>query len=272
MPGGDERLSQPARRAAAVHRRRLSTSPATCSAATRTASIISSAAPTTCSCRAARTSIRPTSSACWSAIPTSRRRRWCRSTTRSRARSRSRSWSRRPGTAPSEDEIKKFALANAPAYQHPRFVWFVDELPLASTNKIDRNALHAHGGRSGSRRASLTQRVRLSRQSRLRRPAWPALRNALRPCRLHPASSARSLPPTKARAFSEFESVIGSRPCSSQRLLHRRIRHRRLRRLVDVVDDRLAAWRPARTGRVNSSADHARQPCLDRGRNVGRAP
>ena len=34
------------------------------------------------------------------------------------------------------------ALANAPAYAHPRFVWFVDELPLASTNKVDRNALH----------------------------------------------------------------------------------------------------------------------------------
>ena len=50
---------------------------------------------------------------------------------------------RKPGRAPSEDEIKQFALANAPAYQHPRFVWFVDELPLASTNKVDRDALHA---------------------------------------------------------------------------------------------------------------------------------
>ena len=45
------------------------------------------------------------------------------------------------GQAPSEDEIKRFALANAPAYAHPRFVWFIDELPLASTNKVDRNAL-----------------------------------------------------------------------------------------------------------------------------------
>ena len=45
------------------------------------------------------------------------------------------------GTQPTEDAIKKFALANAPAYQHPRFVWFVEELPLASTNKVDRNAL-----------------------------------------------------------------------------------------------------------------------------------
>ena len=99
MPGADERLSQPAGRAAAVHRRTASTSPATCSAATRTASTISSAAPTTCSSPAARTSIRPTSSACWRSIPMSRRPWWCRSTTTSRARSRSPSSSRRPAAA-----------------------------------------------------------------------------------------------------------------------------------------------------------------------------
>jgi long-chain acyl-CoA synthetase len=45
------------------------------------------------------------------------------------------------GCRPSEDEIKRFALANAPAYAHPRFVWLADELPLASTNKVDRSAL-----------------------------------------------------------------------------------------------------------------------------------
>ena len=39
--------------------------------------------------------------------------------------------------------IRLRALANAPAYAHPRFVWFIDELPLASTNKIDRNRLHS---------------------------------------------------------------------------------------------------------------------------------
>jgi long-chain acyl-CoA synthetase len=37
------------------------------------------------------------------------------------------------GCHPSEDEIKQFALANGPAYQRPRFVWFVERLPLAST-------------------------------------------------------------------------------------------------------------------------------------------
>jgi long-chain acyl-CoA synthetase len=47
----------------------------------------------------------------------------------------------RPGVAGDEDEIKQFALAHAPAYQHPRRVWFLDELPLASTNKIDRKRL-----------------------------------------------------------------------------------------------------------------------------------
>jgi acyl-CoA synthetase (AMP-forming)/AMP-acid ligase II len=46
-----------------------------------------------------------------------------------------------PGRALSEAEVKRFALANAPAYAHPRFVWIVDRLPLASTNKIDRGAL-----------------------------------------------------------------------------------------------------------------------------------
>jgi long-chain acyl-CoA synthetase len=49
----------------------------------------------------------------------------------------------KPGREPGEEEIKRFALANAPAYQHPRFVWFLEELPLASTNKIDRVALQA---------------------------------------------------------------------------------------------------------------------------------
>jgi len=48
---------------------------------------------------------------------------------------------RESGHALDDDEVKRFALANAPAYQHPRFVWFVDELPLASTNKLDRAAL-----------------------------------------------------------------------------------------------------------------------------------
>jgi acyl-coenzyme A synthetase/AMP-(fatty) acid ligase len=46
-----------------------------------------------------------------------------------------------PGAAISEEHVKAFALAAAPAYQHPRRVYFLDELPLAGTNKIDRHAL-----------------------------------------------------------------------------------------------------------------------------------
>jgi acyl-CoA synthetase (AMP-forming)/AMP-acid ligase II len=45
------------------------------------------------------------------------------------------------GQEPDADDIKRFALAHAPANQHPRFVWFVDQLPLSTTNKIDRAAL-----------------------------------------------------------------------------------------------------------------------------------
>jgi acyl-CoA synthetase (AMP-forming)/AMP-acid ligase II len=47
----------------------------------------------------------------------------------------------RPGAAPSEDAVKAFALANAAPYLHPRRVWFLPEMPLAGTNKIDRRAL-----------------------------------------------------------------------------------------------------------------------------------
>jgi len=47
----------------------------------------------------------------------------------------------RGGAKVSEDELKQFALANGPAYQHPRRVFFLRELPLAGTNKIDRERL-----------------------------------------------------------------------------------------------------------------------------------
>jgi long-chain acyl-CoA synthetase len=47
----------------------------------------------------------------------------------------------REGTHPTEAEIKAFALAHAAAYQHPRSVWFMDRLPISSTNKLDRASL-----------------------------------------------------------------------------------------------------------------------------------
>jgi len=40
-----------------------------------------------------------------------------------------------------EQAVKSYALAHAPAYQHPRQVIFIDEMPLAGTNKIDKRVL-----------------------------------------------------------------------------------------------------------------------------------
>ncbi len=47
----------------------------------------------------------------------------------------------RPGATLTEDDVKQYALANAPAYQHPRQVTFMGEFPLAGTNKVDRKIL-----------------------------------------------------------------------------------------------------------------------------------
>ncbi|WP_294912574.1 class I adenylate-forming enzyme family protein [Tatumella sp. UBA2305] len=41
----------------------------------------------------------------------------------------------------SEHQLKAFSLEHGPAYLHPRHIWFVETFMLASTNKIDRNAL-----------------------------------------------------------------------------------------------------------------------------------
>jgi long-chain acyl-CoA synthetase len=48
---------------------------------------------------------------------------------------------RASGAAIDEEAVKQFALASAPAYQHPRRVFFIEEMPLAGTNKIDKRAL-----------------------------------------------------------------------------------------------------------------------------------
>ncbi len=41
----------------------------------------------------------------------------------------------------SEEDVKTYALANAPAYRHPRMVIFVESLPLAGPGKIDHKGL-----------------------------------------------------------------------------------------------------------------------------------
>ncbi|MBO1325687.1 acyl--CoA ligase [Acetobacter sp. TBRC 12305] len=48
-----------------------------------------------------------------------------------------------PGASLSVAEIKQYALEHGPAYQHPRRIKFVTELPWAGTNKVDRNRLTA---------------------------------------------------------------------------------------------------------------------------------
>lgn len=48
-----------------------------------------------------------------------------------------------PGAKIDVGGLKAFALENGAAYQHPRSIWFIDEFPLASTNKIDRALLVA---------------------------------------------------------------------------------------------------------------------------------
>jgi long-chain acyl-CoA synthetase len=47
----------------------------------------------------------------------------------------------REGASIAADEIKQHTISRGPAYQHPRHVFFEAELPLAGTNKVDRNFL-----------------------------------------------------------------------------------------------------------------------------------
>jgi acyl-coenzyme A synthetase/AMP-(fatty) acid ligase len=49
----------------------------------------------------------------------------------------------RAGATATADDIKRHALENGPAYQHPRRVFFLEQLPLAGTNKIDPEKLRA---------------------------------------------------------------------------------------------------------------------------------
>ena len=48
---------------------------------------------------------------------------------------------KRKGSSLNEDEVKQYALKNAPPYQHPRQVHFVDVLPMNTVGKIDRRGL-----------------------------------------------------------------------------------------------------------------------------------
>jgi len=65
---------------------------------------------------------------------------------------------KRHGSGLDESGLKAFALKNAPAYQHPRSIWFVDGLPLASTNKLDRNTLRELAAGNLQRRSASAEK------------------------------------------------------------------------------------------------------------------
>jgi acyl-CoA synthetase (AMP-forming)/AMP-acid ligase II len=48
---------------------------------------------------------------------------------------------KRKGSKLTEEEVKQYALRNAPPYQHPRQVHFLDALPVNTVGKIDRRTL-----------------------------------------------------------------------------------------------------------------------------------
>lgn len=52
-----------------------------------------------------------------------------------------------PGRELTEDELRRWSIEHGPAYAHPRAVWFVDEIPLAGTAKIDKTSLSAQAAR-----------------------------------------------------------------------------------------------------------------------------
>lgn len=49
----------------------------------------------------------------------------------------------KPGADITETDVKDYTIANGPAYAHPRHVAFIEEIPLAGTNKPDRTLLKA---------------------------------------------------------------------------------------------------------------------------------
>ncbi|MFM1815622.1 MAG: hypothetical protein RLZ98_2317 [Pseudomonadota bacterium] len=50
---------------------------------------------------------------------------------------------RATGSMITEDEVRKYAIDNGPAYAHPRRVFFVEDFPLSGSNKVDTNALRS---------------------------------------------------------------------------------------------------------------------------------
>jgi acyl-CoA synthetase (AMP-forming)/AMP-acid ligase II len=53
----------------------------------------------------------------------------------------------RAGSHATAADIKRYTLAEGPAYAHPRFIEFIASLPVSGTHKIDRTALTAEAER-----------------------------------------------------------------------------------------------------------------------------
>lgn len=56
----------------------------------------------------------------------------------------------RTGHTVTEDALRQYALSAGPAFQHPRRIFFLDQLPLAGTNKIDRDRLRTIAAGAGN--------------------------------------------------------------------------------------------------------------------------
>jgi long-chain acyl-CoA synthetase len=75
----------------------------------------------------------------------------------------------REASGVTEKSLKGFALENAPAYQHPRSIWFVDNLPLGSTNKLDRTTLRELASKKLQKKSALAASSPGGRTSTARR-------------------------------------------------------------------------------------------------------
>jgi long-chain acyl-CoA synthetase len=64
-----------------------------------------------------------------------------------------------PASSLTEEAVKSYALASMAAYQHPRRVWFLANLPLSGTNKVDRAALTRHAAELISNQAESAERA-----------------------------------------------------------------------------------------------------------------
>jgi acyl-CoA synthetase (AMP-forming)/AMP-acid ligase II len=58
---------------------------------------------------------------------------------------------REAGSTLTEEELRQWSIEHGPAYAHPRAVWFVDEIPLGGTAKIDKQALAAEAAQRFTR-------------------------------------------------------------------------------------------------------------------------